>query len=261
MTTKTELEILIALTKAELAAAHELPRLVRGGLYELAPLGAKLRSLEASLKLLVDGAEPGQPEKPAPAAHQIAEQDMPPPRKVAKEGVRKWLLDRRQRHDPKTPYPSREADQKAAEEELGGKIDRDIFRRLRKESLGLRAGRPGANSTERGPFSAPRKPYRRKNMADSKNNSAAARFPAEFNPKSQHPQSPKIRQKKIRRPNLPISTFVLFGRQLPSSTLAAPLLTNNGLGPEHKKEGEGHARGLERAARRLFDGRGNRGGA
>ena len=155
---KAEWEDLIALTQAERSAAWSRifasdPEKRGEAIREWSALGNKIADLKASFRKRFpdDGAEPGPP----------------PPREIAEEKVRKWLLDRRQQHDPKKPYPSREADQRAAEAELGGKIARDIFRRLRKEIIGpellpKRGRHRAATSTQPAPSSAPRRPYRRK---------------------------------------------------------------------------------------------------
>jgi hypothetical protein len=90
---------------------------------------------------------------------------LPPPRRDVEGELREWLQRRVASHDPATPYPAEEADWRAAERDLGIDIPRDLFRRLRNETVPKewrrRPGRPRASaSTQHVPNGARRGPYR-----------------------------------------------------------------------------------------------------
>jgi hypothetical protein len=121
--TRSEWEELLARKEAEKAAVlpYDIPR--------WAGLEVELISLRAQFNKRF-------PRKPSPA---------PAPPSIGEGAIRKWLSARVASWAAK-PYPGEKVDRAAAETALGGRISRDLFRKIRREVLKRSRGRPSLNA-------------------------------------------------------------------------------------------------------------------
>lgn len=79
----------------------------------------------------------------------------PKPPRAAEADIREWLCERKRSHNPATLYPGEDDDWKTAEAELGRRIPRDTFRKLRADVLPSewrRVGRPRSAASTQSPL-------------------------------------------------------------------------------------------------------------